>query len=69
MDGAAVARVLNQGGITVLTYGRGRRPKEVAAQLARYGWEQRERFRVSLVSLGAAVRGYIQRAWYPTRRQ
>ena len=43
-------------GLSVLTYGHGRRPQELALQLANMAWEDRQRFRVRLTSLEEAIR-------------
>ena len=43
-------------GITILTYGTGQRPKELALQLATMAWEDRERFRGRLTPLAEAIR-------------
>jgi microcystin degradation protein MlrC len=44
-----------EGGITILTYGRGEKPKALARQLAEYAWKERERFRVRLTPLHEAI--------------
>lgn len=44
-----------QCGVTILTYGRGAKPKALARQLAEFAWAQRERFRVQLMPLQEAV--------------
>jgi len=44
-----------ESGISILAYGRGRKPKEVALELARFAWAERDRFRVRLTSLDAAI--------------
>lgn len=44
-----------EAGISILAYGRGRKPKVLAAQLARYAWAERERFKVHLTSLEQAI--------------
>ena len=44
-----------EGGITILIYGRGDKPKALARQLAEYAWRERERFRVRLTSLDDAI--------------
>lgn len=53
--GSFVFGDVREGGITVLTYGKGDRPKQLALQLAEFAWRERERFRVKLVSLDAAI--------------
>jgi microcystin degradation protein MlrC len=42
-------------GISILTYGHGRKPKELAHALARFAWAERERFTVRLTSLEQAI--------------
>jgi microcystin degradation protein MlrC len=42
-------------GISILTYGSGRRPKEVALKLAEFAWAERDRFQVRLTTLDEAV--------------
>jgi len=44
-----------EGGITILVYGHGKRPKELALQLASFAWAERDRFRVRLTSLDDAI--------------
>jgi microcystin degradation protein MlrC len=44
-----------EAGISILTYGIGAKPKEVALGLAEYAWAERERFKVRLTSLDEAV--------------
>jgi microcystin degradation protein MlrC len=44
-----------EGGITILTYGRGEKPKVLARQLAEFAWAERERFRVQLTPLADAI--------------
>ena len=44
-----------EGGITILAYGHGEKPKAVARQLATFAWAERERFRVRLTSLDDAI--------------
>ena len=46
---------VREGGITILTYGRGDKPKALALQLAEFAWAERERFRVRLTSLDDAI--------------
>jgi microcystin degradation protein MlrC len=46
---------VREGGITILTYGRGDKPKALARQLAEFAWKERERFRVQLTPLDAAI--------------
>ena len=54
-------------GISILTYGSGRRPKEVALKLAEFAWAERDRFRVRLTSLEAAVDRAVE-AGHASRR-
>jgi microcystin degradation protein MlrC len=49
-----------ESGISVLTYGRGEKPKSVALDLARYAWTERERFKVKLTSLETAIARVVQ---------
>ncbi len=42
-------------GLAIITYGTGERPAEVALDLARRGWAERERFRAHLTPLSEAV--------------
>jgi microcystin degradation protein MlrC len=44
-----------EAGISILTYGRGRKPKELAAKLAQFAWAERDRFKVTLTSLEQAI--------------
>ena len=44
-----------EGGITILTYGRGAKPKALALRLAALAWTERERFRVKLTALDDAI--------------
>lgn len=44
-----------EGGITILTYGHGEKPKALARQLAEFAWAERERFRVRLTPLDEAI--------------
>jgi len=46
---------VREGGITILIYGRGRKPKALAQQLAMLAWAERERFRVRLTPLSDAI--------------
>ena len=46
---------VREGGITILTYGRGEKPKALARQLAEFGWAERERFRIQLTPLKEAI--------------
>ncbi len=46
---------VGEGGITILTYGHGDKPKALARQLATFAWAERERFRVRLTPLDEAV--------------
>jgi len=41
--------------ISILTYGRGSKPKDVALQLAKFAWAERDRFRVRLTPLDDAI--------------
>lgn len=49
-----------EAGISILTYGHGRRPREVAAKLARFAWAERDRFKVKLTSLEQAIGRALQ---------
>ena len=42
-------------GISILTYGTGRKPRDLALQLAEFAWAERDRFRVRLTTLDDAV--------------
>lgn len=42
--------------MSILTYGTGPKPKELASRLAHMAWEDRDRFRVRLTSLDDAIR-------------
>ena len=53
--GSFVFGDVREGGITILTYGRGPKPKALALQLAQFAWAERERFRVRLTPLEAAI--------------
>jgi microcystin degradation protein MlrC len=44
-----------EAGISILTYGRGERPKALALALAKFAWAERERFTVRLTPLDDAV--------------
>ena len=44
-----------EAGISILTYGRGRAPKALAAKLAQFAWAERDRFKVRLTSLEQAI--------------
>ena len=44
-----------EAGISILTYGSGAKPKEVALKLAEFAWAERDRFKVRLTSLDDAV--------------
>ena len=44
-----------EAGISILTYGTGSKPKEVALKLARHAWAERERFRTRLTPLDEAI--------------
>lgn len=44
-----------EGGITILIYGQGDKPKTLARQLAEFAWAERERFRVRLTPLSDAI--------------
>lgn len=46
---------VREGGITILVYGRGDKPKALALQLAKFAWAERERFRVQLTPLDDAI--------------
>jgi len=49
-----------EAGISILTYGSGRKPKELALQLAEMAWDERQRFRVELTSLDEAIRCAVE---------
>ncbi len=53
--GSFVFGDVREGGITILTYGRGPKPRALALQLAQFAWAGRERFRVQLTPLDAAI--------------
>jgi len=44
-----------EAGISILTYGKGRKPKALALQLANFAWAERDRFKVQLTSLEQAI--------------
>jgi microcystin degradation protein MlrC len=44
-----------EAGISILTYGTGVKPKRVALELAKLAWTERDRFKVTLTPLEAAV--------------
>ena len=44
-----------EAGISILTYGSGRKPREVALKLAEFAWAERDRFKVRLTPLDDAV--------------
>src|SRR6185436_1579986 len=44
-----------EAGISILTYGHGAKPRQVALDLARYAWAERERFKVRITPLDEAV--------------
>ena len=44
-----------EAGISILTYGSGRKPRDVALKLAEFAWTERDRFKVRLISLDDAV--------------
>jgi len=44
-----------EAGISILTYGKGAKPKRVALDLAKFAWAERERFKVTLTPLEDAV--------------
>ena len=46
---------VREGGITILIYGHGEKPKALARQLAEYAWNERQRFRIQLTPLADAV--------------
>jgi microcystin degradation protein MlrC len=46
---------VREGGITILTYGRGDKPRALALKLANFAWAERERFRVRLTPLPDAL--------------
>ncbi|ETX01965.1 MAG: hypothetical protein ETSY1_05285 [Candidatus Entotheonella factor] len=45
-----------EAGMSVLTYGTGQKPQELASRLAHMAWEDRDRFRVRLTPLDEAIR-------------
>ncbi len=45
-----------EAGMSILTYGTGAKPKELASRLAHMAWEDRDRFRVQLTPLDEAIR-------------
>ena len=53
--GSFVFGDVREGGITILTYGRGAKPRALALQLAEFAWAERERFRVQLTPLDDAI--------------
>lgn len=53
--GSFVFGDVREGGITILTYGRGEKPRALARQLAAFAWQERERFRVQLTPLKDAI--------------
>ncbi len=53
--GSFVFGDVREGGITILTYGRGPGPKALALQLAQFAWAERARFCVRLTPLAAAI--------------
>lgn len=53
--GSFVFGDVREGGITILTYGKGEKPKKLASQLAQYAWAERERFRIHITPLKDAV--------------
>ncbi|HYC46503.1 MAG TPA: M81 family metallopeptidase [Burkholderiales bacterium] len=44
-----------EAGISILTYGRGEKPKQLALDLAKFAWKERDRFKVKLTSLEDAI--------------
>ena len=46
---------VREGGITILVYGKGEKPRRLALQLAEFAWAERERFRVQLTALDDAI--------------
>jgi microcystin degradation protein MlrC len=44
-----------ESGISILTYGKGEKPKQLAIELAELAWAERERFTVKLTSLDDAI--------------
>ena len=46
---------VREGGITILIYGRGEKPKALLRQLAEFAWKERQRFRIQLTSLADAI--------------
>ncbi len=46
---------VREGGITILIYGRGEKPKALLRQLAEFAWKERQRFRIQLTPLADAI--------------
>ena len=44
-----------ESGLTILAYGSGRKPKELAVELAELAWRERDRFRIRLTSVDEAI--------------
>ncbi|MGZ9005049.1 MAG: M81 family metallopeptidase [Burkholderiales bacterium] len=44
-----------EAGISILTYGHGAKPKQLALELARFAWAERDRFKVTLTPLAEAI--------------
>lgn len=53
--GSFVFGDVREGGITILTYGKGGKPKKLALQLAQFAWAERERFRITITPLSDAI--------------
>jgi microcystin degradation protein MlrC len=51
---------VREGGITILTYGHGDKPKALARQLAEFAWAERDRFRAQLTPLKEAIARAVQ---------
>ena len=49
-----------ENGLTILTYGTGKKPKEIALKLSEIAWTERERFRVRLTSLDEAIQAAVE---------